>query len=96
MLVAGQISKNIGLLDTSELESLREGVRLCGPLPFAGDLDEKTIIEVLSRDKKSVRGQVKWVLLERIGRPKIVGGKEISPRLLRLSLREALRNAKES
>jgi 3-dehydroquinate synthase len=96
MLVAGQISKNIGLLDTSELESLREGVRLCGPLPFAGDLDEKTIIEALSRDKKSVRGQVKWVLLERIGRPKIVGGKEISPRLLRLSLREALRDAKES
>jgi len=96
MLVAGQISKNIGLLDITELESLREGVRLCGPLPFAGDLNERTIVEALSRDKKSVGGRVKWVLLERIGSPKIIDGKEISPQLLRLSLREALRNAKES
>jgi len=96
MLVAGQISKNIGLLDITELESLREGVRLCGPLPFAGDLDERMIVDALSRDKKSVGGQVKWVLLERIGSPKIIDGREINPRLLRLSLREALRNAKES
>ncbi|MGH9958918.1 MAG: 3-dehydroquinate synthase, partial [Pyrinomonadaceae bacterium] len=35
MLVAGQISKDLGLLAASELESLREAVRLCGPLPKA-------------------------------------------------------------
>ena len=95
MLVAGQISKNLGLLAATELESLQEAVRLCGRLPLAGDLDKETIIEALSRDKKSIAGQIKWVLLEGIGRPLIVDGEEISPRLLRLSLTEGLRNTKE-
>ncbi|HZE69461.1 MAG TPA: 3-dehydroquinate synthase [Pyrinomonadaceae bacterium] len=95
MLVAGQISKSLGLLEPSELESLTEAVRFCGALPPAGDLDKETIIEALSHDKKSVAGQIKWVLLEKIGHPLIVDGKEISPRLLRLSLAEGLRNAKE-
>jgi 3-dehydroquinate synthase len=44
MLVAGQISKSLGLLEPSELESLTEAVRFCGPLPPAGDLDKDTII----------------------------------------------------
>jgi len=35
MLVAGEISKNLGLLTGAELESLREAVALCGPLPSA-------------------------------------------------------------
>ena len=90
MLVAGQLSKNLGLLDQSELELLREGVRLCGTLPKACDLDENAIIEAIKRDKKQVGGHVQWVLLERIGHPRIVDGKEISARLLRRSLRDAL------
>jgi 3-dehydroquinate synthase len=95
MLVAGKISKDLGLLDSSGLELLRRAVRLCGPLPAANDLDERSIIEAISHDKKRLAGQVKWVLLERIGHPRIVDGSEISPQLLRLSLREGLRKAKE-
>jgi len=95
MLVAGHISKNLGLLDSSGLELLRRAVRLCGPLPAANDLDERSIIEAVSHDKKRSAGHLKWVLLERIGHPRIVDGSEISPQLLRLSLREGLRKAKE-
>lgn len=91
MMVAGEISKNLGLLAVSELELLRHAVRLCGPLPVASDLDEGTIISFLSRDKKSVAGRMNWVLLERIGRARIVNGKEITPRLLRESIRAGLR-----
>ncbi len=40
MLVAGQISKDLGLLAASELELLRDTIRLAGPLPAASDLDE--------------------------------------------------------
>lgn len=90
LLVAGEISRNLGLLAPSELELLRAAVRLCGPLPPAADIDEQAIIENTSRDKKSVGGHVQWVLLERIGKARIVDGSMIRPKLLRASLRAAL------
>jgi len=90
MLVAGEISKNLGLLGTDELESLHEAVRLCGPLPRANHLDVNEIIRSLQHDKKSVAGKINWVLLEGIGRPRIVEGSQVSARVLRLSLRTGL------
>jgi 3-dehydroquinate synthase len=90
MLVAGELSKNLGLLEQSELESLRQGIELCGPLPVANDLDQDAIAKALLLDKKSSGGHVQWVVLERIGRARIVDGKEISPQLLKQTLRDAL------
>jgi len=91
MLVAGEISKNLGTLGSGELESLREAVVLCGPLPRADDLSISEIVKAMERDKKSLGGVMKWVLLERIGRARIVDGTEIKPGLLRESLRSGLR-----
>lgn len=91
MLVAGEISKNLGMLGSGELESLRESVRLCGPLPRANDLPIDTISRAMRLDKKSVGGVTKWVLLERIGRARIVDGSEIDKPTLRSSLRAGLR-----
>ncbi|MBC8029952.1 MAG: 3-dehydroquinate synthase [Pyrinomonadaceae bacterium] len=90
VLVAAELSKHLGLLPSPELELLRHSVRLCGPLPLAGDLDAAEIAAAIARDKKSNRGQVQWVLLRRIGRPLIVDGKEISARLLQKTLRTVL------
>ena len=90
MLVAGEISKRLGLLAPSELELLSDAVRLCGRLPRADDLSEDMILGAISLDKKSVGGHLKWVLLERIGRARIVDGREIDKKLLRASLRAAL------
>lgn len=90
MLAAGELSKNLGLLEQSELELLREGIRLCGPLPPANDLDLSTITDAIVRDKKRTGGHLQWVLLERIGSPRIVDGRTISPQVLKQSLREAL------
>jgi 3-dehydroquinate synthase len=92
MLVAGELSRNLGLLDAEELQLLREAVSLCGPLPSAGKLDINQIIRALKHDKKSVDGQINWVLLEGVGRPKIVEGRLISAKSLRLSLRAGLRS----
>jgi 3-dehydroquinate synthase len=92
MLVAGEISKRLGLLAPSELELLREGVRLCGRLPPAGGLDIDEVLSHLAHDKKIIGGQLKWVLLERVGRARIVDGREIGQRLLRASLRAGLAN----
>jgi 3-dehydroquinate synthetase len=85
------MSKDLGLLATSELELLRDTVRLAGSLPAASDLDKSAIMSAILRDKKSVDGRIKWVLLERIGRARIVDGKEITPRLLRGSIRDGLK-----
>jgi 3-dehydroquinate synthase len=90
MLVAGELSKNLGLLGAGELESLREAVRLCGPLPRASNLDVERIMSALQKDKKSLAGKINWVLLDDIGSPKIISGQQVSARVLRLSLRAGL------
>lgn len=90
MLVAGELSRNLGLLDTGDLRLLREAVHLCGPLPRADNLDPNQIIRALKHDKKSVAGQINWVLLEGVGLPRIVEGKLVSAKSLRLSLRAGL------
>ncbi len=94
VLVAGALSKNLGMLGSGELELLREAVRACGPLPRANDLDIGALIRAMKSDKKSVGGRIKWVLLERIGSARIVDGNEIDALALRASLREVLRAAK--
>ena len=99
MLVAGELSRNLGLIDAGELKLLRDAVTLCGPLPRADNLDLNQITGALKHDKKSVGGQINWVLLEGIGRPRIVEGRLISAKSLRLSLRaglKALERQKES
>jgi 3-dehydroquinate synthase len=96
MLVAGELSRNLGLIDSGELKTLRDAVALCGPLPRADNLDTGAITRALKHDKKSVAGQINWVLLEGIGRPKIVEGRLISAKSLRLSLRAGLERQRES
>src|SRR5215831_5567783 len=91
MLVAGEISKSLGMLPADALQSLRGGVRACGPLPAANDIEIDTLIAAMKSDKKSISGSLKWVLLEAIGKARIVDGREITPRLLRNVLRKGLR-----
>jgi 3-dehydroquinate synthase len=90
MIAAAEISKRLALLDESELESLRETVRLAGSLPPASDLDADAISRALSKDKKAVGGSVRWVLLERLGGARIVDGREVPDSVVRASLRAAL------
>ena len=91
MLVAGELSRDLGLIDSGDLKLLRDAVRLCGPLPGADKLEINRIIRALQHDKKSVDGQINWVLLEGIGRPRIVEGRLISAKSLRRSLRTGLK-----
>jgi 3-dehydroquinate synthase len=90
MLAAAEISKRLGLLDGSELESLRGAVRAAGLRHAATDLDADGIVGALGADKKAVGGSVRWVLLERIGRARVVDGREVPARVIRESIRAAL------
>ncbi|HKO41753.1 MAG TPA: 3-dehydroquinate synthase [Pyrinomonadaceae bacterium] len=87
---AGAISKNLGLLKQSELELLIDAVRLCGPLPRVANLDQSEVIEAIQYDKKRAGDHNQWVLLERIGRARVVSAREINPRLIKESLTEAI------
>lgn len=90
MLVAGEISKGLGMLSRSELESVRAAIKLCGRLPRASDIDAVKLARLVARDKKSVGGHVQWVLLERLSRARLVDEREIAPQLLRASLLSVL------
>jgi 3-dehydroquinate synthase len=90
MIAAGEISKNLGMLPDSELKLLIDGIRMCGPLPRSNDIPVDAILNSIRNDKKNVAGDMQWVLLERIGKPRIVSGKEISSQLLKRSVRDAL------
>lgn len=90
MLAAAEISVRLGLLGRTELECLHEAVRLAGRLPRASDLDAETVSHALRNDKKSVGGRVFWVLLESIGRARVVDGREVPVSVVRSSIRAAL------
>ena len=92
MRVAAEISKSMGLLPASELRLLCDGIKLCGPLPPAADLDPNEILRLTQTDKKRVSGNVHWVLLEEIGRPRIIADQEIPRRLIRDAVRRGLRS----
>src|SRR5438094_650498 len=64
---------------------------ICGTLPRADDLAAEEISAAIKLDKKSVSGIIKWVLLERIGRARIVSGNEIDKRVIRSSMRAGLK-----
>lgn len=91
MLVAGQLSKDLGMLPVDALQSLREAVALCGPLPRADDLSITEVISAMTRDKKSVAGTLMWILLENLGQARIIDGSKVPPNLLRHSLRSAMK-----
>jgi 3-dehydroquinate synthase len=92
ILVAGELSKSLGMLPSRELESLREAVALCGTLRRADDLSAKQIIEAMMADKKVVEGKLKWVLLKSIGKPRIVDSAEIKLSILRSALAAGLKS----
>jgi 3-dehydroquinate synthetase len=80
------------MLPADELESLRAAVTLCGPRPRADDLNIAEILDSTKGDKKAVGGITKWILLERIGRARIIDGNQIDKRVLRQSLRDGLQS----
>jgi 3-dehydroquinate synthase len=92
MQVANELAKLLGLLPPSDVELVSEAISLGGPLPKAGDLAVDDIMDAAAHDKKNVAGKIQWVLLEGIGKPRIVSSAEIPPRLIRKSIRTVLQN----
>ena len=94
ILVAGEIAKNIGIFAKDELNLLYDVVASVGKLPTAANIDIEKIIQAFEFDKKSTADSLKWILLEKIGKPKIVESRDISPEILQKSLTSVLNDSK--
>ncbi len=66
------LAERLGVLAKDEGLRIRELVRQIGPLPSISDLRPARVLHLLGHDKKTVRGQVHWVVPERIGKVRIM------------------------
>ena len=70
------LAERQGLINegASDAERMRRLVKAIGPLPSICNVPARTIVRLLPRDKKTVSGEIHWVIPERIGTVKIVAG----------------------
>ncbi|MFL6352118.1 MAG: 3-dehydroquinate synthase [Bryobacteraceae bacterium] len=88
MLAATRLAELVGMLSDEVADSIRKVICRYGPLPPAKDLDPDNLIKRLAGDKKTLRGNVHFVLPTAIGDVKVVSGLE--PRLVRQAIVESL------
>ncbi len=93
ILAAGEIAKNVGIFAKDELQLLNDVVGLVGKLPTTENINIEKIIEAFEFDKKSTGDSLKWILLEKIGKPKIVESKDIPAKILQKSLTTVLKKS---
>jgi 3-dehydroquinate synthase len=84
MVAEAKASVFSGLINEGELKNI-EKVLLNAGLPVRKEIsDPEKVLELISNDKKSDKGQVKWTLLKGLGQAII--DRELSPEILRKSL----------
>lgn len=91
ILAAGEIAKKVAKFDQNELTLLNDVVNLTGNLPSCKDIRAKDVIRAFAFDKKNVGDSLQWILLEAIGKPKIVMNKEIPPTVISEAVKTVLR-----
>ena len=72
LLCAARLGELLGMLDAREAERIAALVLNVSPLPSIRDLVPAKILRLLPRDKKTIGGQIHWVVPERIGKVRIV------------------------
>jgi len=90
ILIAGEIGKNIGIFDKNELKSLNDVLLSVGKLPDTRNIDPDRIFEALSFDKKTIGNSLQWILLEKIGKPKIVPAENLPKSAIETALKTVL------
>ncbi len=82
-----QIEKQMGLADADRIERVCALLcRLSVPLVIPTDLSTDSFMDLLTRDKKTVGGWPRFVLLEKIGKPLVRSGQyahEVAPEIVR-------------
>jgi 3-dehydroquinate synthase len=78
MLAATRLAELLNVLPTPYAGRIRSLICRYGPLPPASDLDPDRLVDRLSKDKKTVGGNVHFVLPTRIGEVKIFAGQDMA------------------
>lgn len=91
MLVAGEISKRVANFSQNDLKSLNDVVRLTGKLPSTENIETDEVIKAFAFDKKQSSDSLQWILLDAIGKPKILQSKNIPDRVVRDSIEKILK-----
>lgn len=74
LLAISVLAERLGYLKTHDAGRMRALVWRIGPLPSIRDVPAGTIVRLLPHDKKAVRGDIHWVIPERMGKVRIVTG----------------------
>jgi 3-dehydroquinate synthase len=91
ILAAAEISKDVANFVQDDIKSLNDVVRLTGNLPNADNIAIEDIIRAISFDKKSIGESLQWILIEKIGKPKIFSDRDIPKSVIEKSLRKILK-----
>jgi 3-dehydroquinate synthetase len=74
----------------NKLNSLNDVLRRVGKLPDTSNINLQKISETFAFDKKNIGASLQWILLEDIGKPKIVENTNISPTAIHETLKKVL------
>lgn len=87
---AAELSKNLELLEAGAVKSINDVVHRAGRIPPIRNIDPDEMVRAFSHDKKVVGDRLHWVLLKRIGRPKIISNDRIPHSILKKTVRDYL------
>lgn len=90
ILFAAELSKSLKMFDENELKLLNDVLDQVGKLPDTQNISIKKVFEAFAFDKKNIEESLQWILLEEIGNPKIVEGRDISPTIIHQTLKKFL------
>ena len=82
LLFAATLSKKLEFLASDELNLLNDVVRGFGRLPDISNIPINSILDSVLHDKKVIDGDIQWILLNGIGKPIIVSGRQIPGKML--------------
>jgi 3-dehydroquinate synthase len=89
MRAAVYLAGRTGHLTAGNCSEILSAIRLYGPIPPLNGVTAEAVARRAVSDKKALKGQVRWVLPERIGAVKVVSG--IDEAAVVASIQEALR-----
>ncbi len=91
IIFAAELSKKLDIFDANELNLLNDVVARVGRLPKLDNIKPELLIENFAFDKKAIGDSLQWVLLEAIGKPKIVENQDIPKSAIKSTLDKILK-----
>ena len=90
IIFAAELSKKLDIFDNNELNLLCDVVHRTGKLPPTENINLEQVIAAFKYDKKTIGQSLQWILLEKIGKPKILTGQDVPGELVQQTLKKVL------